>query len=673
VTASQRAARTALVAEVALAFLAGLVAFWATGSAVSGLDSDAVAALLGVAYLAVVTAVARRLGVAYAVPVAMAGMLAYDWFYLPPTHALEVPDTANLVDLLVYLGVGVLIGQLGADAVRRAKRSERARAAIAADQAALRRVATLVARGVAPDDVFAAVAREVAQLLGVHATHIARYDTGGTATGVGSWSPAGTHVRVGTHATLDDTSVMGLVRKSGRSARIEDYEGASGEVAAMTQALDVRSSVGAPIVVDGRLWGVVVASSDRPEPLPVETESRLMEFTELVATAISNTEARAEVHRLADEQAALRRVATLVARGAPAADVFTAVAEEVGQLLHIADTALLRYEPDGGAVVMVNRVEGAIRTPVGTRVALEGGNVATQVLQTGRSVRQDDYDADTADALGSYVNSLGFNSGIGTPIVVEGRLWGVMIAVARQADSLPAGAEGRMEEFTELIGTAIANIQARSDLADSRARIVAAADEERRRVVRDLHDGAQQRLVHTVVTLKLAQRARGNDEPSRDALVTEALGEAEQAMSELRELAHGILPSILTRGGLRAGLEALASRIPIPVDVSVTDERLPAAVEATAYFVVAEALTNVAKHSHAARAGVVVEVDSGSLRVLVRDDGVGGAQPYGNGLVGLADRLAVLNGRLRIESPDDGGTLVAAVIPLSDQLAGFRR
>jgi signal transduction histidine kinase len=201
-------------------------------------------------------------------------------------------------------------------------------------------------------------------------------------------------------------------------------------------------------------------------------------------------------------------------------------------------------------------------------------------------------------------------------------------------------------------------------LAASRARIVAAADEERRRVVRDLHDGAQQRLVHTTVTLKLAQRALQNEDENLPALLTEALDNAEQATAELRELAHGILPPVLTQGGLRAGVDALASRMPVPVENGVSVGRLPAAVEATAYFVVAEALTNVAKHARARHAAVAARIEHGTLGVRVRDDGTGGARPDGSGLLGLADRLAVLDGRLRVESPADGGTLVAADIPL---------
>jgi signal transduction histidine kinase len=199
----------------------------------------------------------------------------------------------------------------------------------------------------------------------------------------------------------------------------------------------------------------------------------------------------------------------------------------------------------------------------------------------------------------------------------------------------------------------------------SRARVLTAADKERRRVVRDLHDGAQQRLVHTVVTLKLAvQAVQDENTADGDALVTEALRHAEQATTELRELAHGILPSVLTRGGLQAGLEDLASRVSLPFSADVSVGRLPPAIEATAYFVVAEALTNVVKHSGADSAEVKASVEGDLLRVEVRDNGVGGARTDGTGLIGIEDRLSTLDGRLRVESPHGGGTLIAAEIPV---------
>jgi PAS domain S-box-containing protein len=206
-----------------------------------------------------------------------------------------------------------------------------------------------------------------------------------------------------------------------------------------------------------------------------------------------------------------------------------------------------------------------------------------------------------------------------------------------------------------------------AEVRASRARIVEAADEQRRRVIRDLHDGAQQRLVHTVVTLKLARRALKGEKEAAPALVTQALEHAQRATVELRELAHGILPAVLARGGLRAAVDALASRMPVPVDNGVAVGRLSAAVEATAYFVMAEALTNVAKHARARRAAVTARIEDGTLAVQVRDDGVGGARPNGSGLVGLADRLAALDGTLTVSSQPGDGTHIRAEIPLSTE------
>jgi signal transduction histidine kinase len=221
-----------------------------------------------------------------------------------------------------------------------------------------------------------------------------------------------------------------------------------------------------------------------------------------------------------------------------------------------------------------------------------------------------------------------------------------------------------MAQFAQLLGTAIVNADSRDQLMASRARLVAAGDEARRRVVRDLHDGAQQRLVHTIVTLKLAQRAFGDEGGKAGSLLGEALDHAEQGNRELRELAHGILPAVLTHGGLRAGVDAFVARLDLPVEVDVPAERLPAELEASAYFIVAEGLTNVTKHSHAKRSEVKALVDDGLLRVEIRDDGVGGADPHGHGLVGMADRVSALGGRLSVQSPAGGGTLVTATLPL---------
>jgi signal transduction histidine kinase len=407
--------------------------------------------------------------------------------------------------------------------------------------------------------------------------------------------------------------------------------------------------------------GKLVVASTR-SLLGPDTESRLVAFTELVGTAIANAGARVQVQRLADEQAALRRVATVVARGAPEPEVLATVAEEVSRLFPGLAAVIHRYQADHTATCVAST--GAV-VAVGARIGLDVDSLTARVLRTGRPERIERY-ADVDGPVGDVARATGVQAAVGVPIVVDGRLWGMIGGHgSRKPDDLPLDTELRMAQFAELVATAISNLQARADLAASRARIVAAADEERRRVVRDLHDGAQQRLVHTVITLKLAQQAFENRADDAPALLGEAIDQAQHAMVEVRELAHGILPSVLTHGGLGAGIDALASRVKVPVELDVSVGRLPRAVEATAYFVVAEALTNVSKHSAAERAEVSAHVEHGMLLIEVRDDGIGGARADGAGLVGLADRLAAVEGRLELDSPADGGTRVAAVIPLS--------
>jgi signal transduction histidine kinase len=663
VTPSPGARRVVRGAEVALAFAAGIAAFALIAVALAVVEADVFAAVLGGACVAAVIVIARRWGVAYAVPPAMAALLAFDWYQFPPTHAEEFPSSGNLANLVVYLAVSVLVGELAASAARRAETSEGEAARLAHEQAALRRVATLVARGVPASEVFAAVAHEAGEVLGVDATHLGRLDPDGASVAVGAWSRTGEHIPLGTRLSTDGQSVSAMVAQTGRPARMDSYDDAAGVIAGQIRGLGIRASVGFPITVDGRLWGLLVASTKEAAPLPADTESRLAAFTELVATALSNTEAREEVHRLADEQAALRRVATVVAREAPPAEVFAAVAEEVARLLEADDVLIERYEADGTLTIVADRSGSAAEGPALTGLPIEGHNVSSEVYRTGRSARIDDY-AKATGAVAAAARDAGIRSAIGTPIIVDERLWGVVVVATRRADPLPAWIELRIAEFTELVATAISNVEARAELAESRARLVAAADQERRRVVRDLHDGAQQRLVHTVITLKLARHALERGDDALDH-VTAALDNAEQTTAELRELAHGILPAALTRGGLHAGVEALAARMPVPVDNDVSVGRLPATVEATAYFIVAEALTNIAKHAKAGHAAVEAHLDHGTLCLRVRDDGVGGVRLDGSGLVGLRDRLAVVDGSLSVECPVEGGTLVGAEIPLA--------
>jgi len=287
------------------------------------------------------------------------------------------------------------------------------------------------------------------------------------------------------------------------------------------------------------------------------------------------------------------------------------------------------------------------------------------VHSTGRPARIDDSDA-VSGTPAEIVRRFGLVSVVGVPIRVEQRLWGVVVAGSRGPDPIAADAEERMTGFTELVATAIANAESRAELAASRARVVEASTDERRRIVRDLHDGAQQRLVHTIVTLKLALRELGSGSDRAEPLLRDALEQATDANGELRELVHGIMPRVLTSGGLRAAVEALADRCPVPLRVDVVPGRLPAAIEATAYFVTSEALTNVAKHAAAQEAAVTARLEDQALRLEVHDDGVGGADARrGSGLVGLRDRVEALGGTLEVRSPRGGGTAIVARIPLA--------
>jgi GAF domain-containing protein len=543
--------------------------------------------------------------------------------------------------------------------------SRAALARLAEEQAALRRVATLVARGAPPEQVFASVTEEVGQLLPVDFADLSRYEPDGTVSILATWGITRAVLPSGARLKLGGKNLSTVVAETGASARIESYADASGPIGAAVRKAGVRTVVGTPIIVDGRLWGMAAAGSRMDKPLPADAEARLASFTEIVATAIANAESRAGLARLAEEQAALRRVATLVARGVPPEEVFGAVTEEVVRLLPVDFAHMGRYEPDAVVTVLAASGSTAEHFPVGRGWSLGGKNVATTVFETGRPGRLDDYE-NARGVLGVTGRELGMRSSAGTPIVVEGKVWGVVVTGSTTRQSLPADIEERLGSFTELVATAVANAESRAGLAASRARIVAAADESRRRIERDLHDGPQQRLVHAVIVQKLALRALSTGEANAGELLAEALRHTEQANAELRELAHGILPAALIRGGLRAGVEALVSRIPLPVSVDVPGERLSAGVEATAYFVVSEALTNVVKHARAAGARVTARVERGELRVEVRDDGVGGARGgHLTGLGGLEDRVSALDGRLVLESPPTGGTRVCALLPVT--------
>jgi PAS domain S-box-containing protein len=533
---------------------------------------------------------------------------------------------------------------------------------LADEQAALRRVATLVARDASQAELFTVIAKECAQMFGTEDIGMVRYEGDRHQVVMASSGTFKAAFPTGSRQPLGGDNAASLVFRTGRPARIDDYARASGPIADAIRPIGLRCAVATPIMVEGRLWGAMVTGTSGEEPLPLETESRLGQFTELMATAIANTEARAEVERLVTEQAALRRVATMVAQGRPAGEIFAKVAEEVALLLGLEVATVRHFEPDGLGTIVGRWGDLGDAYRLGARMKQEGESVTTVVYRTGRSARFDDYER--AGSIPADARKLGLRAAVASPIVVDGRPWGAIAAGTSRAEPMPTDAESRIADFTELVAAAISNVQARSDLAASRARIVAAADEERRRLVRDLHDGAQQRLVHTIVTLTLAQQALQASDEEAASLVGEALEQAKQGNTELRELAHGILPSALTHGGLQAGIDAVLSRLNLPVQLDVPPERFSPEIEASAYFIVAEALTNVVKHAHAEHAEVSAFVEDGTLRVEIRDDGIGGADPDGHGLLGVGDRVTALGGQLDIDSPPGVGTLLAATLPL---------
>jgi signal transduction histidine kinase len=382
----------------------------------------------------------------------------------------------------------------------------------------------------------------------------------------------------------------------------------------------------------------------------------------------------AQLEALLAEQAALRRVATLVAADPDPARLFEAVCEEAGRVLGVESTNIARFEDDGtGTVVGAWAAGGAPGFPPGANVPLDGETVTGKLRRTGRPQRVDDYSGVRGELV-KRLRAEGIQSAVGAPVKVAGRIWGGIVASRGRPHAFPEGAEIRLANFAELVTAALANVDAREQLAASRARIVEAGYEERRRLGRDLHDGAQQELVGAVVNLRLAQRRWAQAPEEARELVEEALEHMQSGIRDLRELAAGIHPSVLTDRGLRAALEGLATRSPMPVQIlHVPPGRLPGPVETSAYFVVAEALTNAVKHADCSYVQVGVRVENGSATVEVRDDGVGGANPRsGSGLRGLADRVSALGGRLEIESPAGDGTTVRARIALDAPETGGR-
>ncbi len=534
------------------------------------------------------------------------------------------------------------------------------------EQPALRRVATLVAAGAGPAEVFSAVADELGQLIGVESTLVSRVDLLGAGppgaaeadpsgeraepeeyvTVVGAYGRVRDEVPVGFRVKLSPGMVMTTALRTGRPARITGERLAQGPFGALAGRLGLRAAVATPVVAGGHYWGVTLAATSR-EDFPADTESRMADFIELAGMAIANAEAEQRLRELADTQASLRRLAMLVARGESPEAVFAAVTRET--LRHFGnDTArMIRFELDGTATLVANEGTTAPHVRAGRRwVGYPATGLTATVLRTGRAARVDDY----RDIPGGepYLAE-GLQSAVAMPVHVHGRLWG-MIAVGSGQGPLPPDTEQRMTEFTELVATAVANAQSRAELMTSRARIVAASDEARRRIERDLHDGAQQRLLTLALKLRMAA------EPS-----------AERGVDDLREISRGIHPAILSKAGLRPALRALGRRSAVPVELDVRlDGRFSEPVEVGIYYVVSEMLANAEKHARASVIEVSAEAADGVLRVRVRDDGIGGADPVrGSGLLGLKDRIEALGGTFSVHSPVGGGTTVTCEVPVT--------
>jgi len=535
---------------------------------------------------------------------------------------------------------------------------------VAAEQAALGRVATLVAEAVPPGDAFTAVAAEVAGLFKVPHVGLFRYEREGVARVIAGAGEVSSYLGRLWPCPAGDPGIVASLQRTGQPLRIDDYTQIRSAIAAPARELDIGMAAGVPVIVSGRVWGaVVVAAGYERSPLPADTLDRLDVFTELVATAIANSDARTEIERLAQEQAALRRVATLVARGAETGEVFAAVAREVSEVMHLPVAGVQRYEDGETMTVLATWSDRPHPFRPGTQWPFHGSGLAGRVRQTGRAGRVEDYSR-RRGAFAAKARELGLSSVAAAPIIVDGAVWG-LVTIASTDGPLPDRAEDRLAEFTELVGTAIANTQSRAELSASRARIVAAADETRRRLERDLHDGIQQRLVSLALkarTIEMMTPQPAGEIQGELSLLADGLG---TALDELREISHGIHPAILSETGLGPALEALARRSAVPVELDLNvGPRLGEHVEVAGYYIASEAITNVAKHAQASVIDMRADGCDGVLILSIRDDGRGGADPSrGSGLIGLKDRVEALGGTISVLSPPGHGTILHVQLP----------
>jgi signal transduction histidine kinase len=378
--------------------------------------------------------------------------------------------------------------------------------------------------------------------------------------------------------------------------------------------------------------------------------------------ASSLEDSQAELERYAGEQAALRRVATLVARDVPPEALLDSVAREVTLLLGSDSTSLMRYEPDGAITVLATSGD-SLGLPR-ARHPLPAGGVVAEVLSTGKPASMKAGEA--GEEAAALYREHGVEASLAAPIFVGGRLWGVMVTAWAHSGPRPEGLGARMSEFTELVATAVANAESRAELTASRARVVTAADQTRRQIERDLHDGTQQRLISLGLELRAAEALASPEQTELRAELSSAFHSLGGAVEELQEISRGIHPAILSRGGLAPALKALARRSAVPVQLRLgVHRRLPEQVEVATYYIVSEAITNASKHARASVLRVDAGTENGAVRLSIADDGVGGANPAaGSGLVGLRDRVEALGGELHLSSAPGHGTVLAATIPI---------
>jgi signal transduction histidine kinase len=531
---------------------------------------------------------------------------------------------------------------------------------VAEEQAALRRIATLVAAGATEETIAAAVSAEVGGLFAAQRASVVRWD-GDTIRVIGSWPSDADTPPAGAVLSYGGDTLAARVVETAAPARIESADDLKTEFGRQRWAeLGYHASIGAPIMVDRKVWGVVAAlRTEAGDAFPLGDEDRLRDFSALVAQAIVNADARSEAAALMAEQSSLRQIATLVAAGHAKSAVLDAVTAEAGLLFGATHVTVVRWEGVHDEVVVDAAWSAPAIEPVDKRTLYhpDPDGPTLGVLETGTARR------------GTEVSpERGTLAVIAAPMIISRSLFGALTAARDAEEPFPAGAELRLRSFADLAAQSIANDRAQAELRASRARIVRTADEARLRLERNLHDGAQQRLVSVSLALRLVEQMLVADPSTAHVVLHEASSELAEALQELRELARGLHPAALSEHGLEPALAAVSARAPFPVEITgIPDERLPGAVEAAIYYVVSESLTNAAKHGAASSATVALSRADDVVTVEIADDGRGGASlDAGSGLRGLVDRVEALGGELAVSSPHGGGTLVRAELPLEE-------